>query len=52
MLIEQGADWKIPNKKGTSAMTMAAIATGRGGSGSKKAKDGQRQILDLLGRLK
>ncbi len=51
-LIAGGADWRIPNGKGTSAVRLATVASGRGGSGTPVAKDNQARIIALLQRLK
>ena len=50
-LIAGGADWRIANAQGTSALDMATLATGRGGSGSRVAKDNQVRIVELLRSL-
>lgn len=50
-LIAHGADWRIANRKGTSTLAMATMMTGRGGSGTRIAKDNQARIVVLLRRL-
>ena len=47
-LIESGADPAKKNKHGSDAMMLAQMNTGRGGSGSPKAKEQQLEIMRLL----
>jgi hypothetical protein len=47
-LLLAGADPHLPNSRGSTAYDLAALTTGRGGSGSAEAKSEQRVILDLL----
>ena len=47
-LLRAGADSRLRNDRGSTAADLAALPTGRGGSGSAEAKAEQRIILDLL----
>jgi hypothetical protein len=47
-LLQHGADPSIRNKNGSAPVQLAMHTTGRGGSGSPKAKDQQQEILNLL----
>ena len=47
-LLEHGADPTQRNKNGSDAMALAVNTTGRGGSGSREAKQEQCQIIELL----
>jgi hypothetical protein len=47
-LLEAGADRVARNKPGSTPLDLAGWTTGRGGSGSAKAKEAQREILELL----
>lgn len=47
-LLENGADSTLKNGSGSTPLSLAALTTGRGGSGSDAAKDEQKQILRLL----
>lgn len=47
-LLEHGADAMLPNKSGSTPLHLAVSSTGRGGSGSAKARAEQRQIISLL----
>ena len=47
-LLDGGADPRRPNGKGTSPSQLAAITSGRGGSGSEEAKAQQQVIVELL----
>ena len=47
-LLRAGADSRLPNDSGSTAVDLAALTTGRGGSGSIEAKAEQRIILDML----
>lgn len=47
-LINGGADPTRTNGGGSTAMTLAKLNTGRGGSGSEEAKAQQKEILQLL----
>lgn len=47
-LLLGGADAHLKNKSGSTPIDLAAIASGRGGTGSAAAKREQAQILDLL----
>jgi len=45
-LMDAGADATMRNKPGSTAFHLAVQNTGRGGSGSEKAKAGQREIIE------
>jgi hypothetical protein len=47
-LLDAGADPAIRNKPGSTAFHLAAQNTGRGGSGSEKARTAQREILHIF----
>jgi ankyrin repeat protein len=47
-LLDAGADPHAKNNNGSTAAELAARTTGRGGSGSRQAKEQQREILRLL----
>jgi len=47
-LLEAGADPTLKNKPGSTSFHLAVQNTGRGGSGSKSAKDQQRAIIETL----
>jgi hypothetical protein len=47
-LLDAGADPAIRNKPGSTAFHLAAQNTGRGGSGSEKARMAQREILQAF----
>ena len=47
-LLNGGADAGLKNKRGSTPMHLAVRNTGRGGSGSERAKEEQRKILALL----
>jgi len=47
-LLEAGADPTIRNKPGSTAFHLAVQNTGRGGSGSEKARTAQRDILEMF----
>jgi len=47
-LLDAGADPAIRNKPGSTAFHLAAQNTGRGGSGSEKARTAQREILQAF----
>ena len=47
-LLAFGADPSLKNKGGSTARQLATLTTGRGGSGSPKAKEQQQEILVLL----
>ena len=50
-LLDAGADATIKNKPGSTPFHLAVQNTGRGGSGSEKAKAAQREIVrSFLGR--
>ena len=49
-LIDGGADPRLPNKTGSTPWKLATITTGRGGSGSPKAKAQQEEIMRILER--
>jgi ankyrin repeat protein len=49
-LLNGGADPRLPNGSGSSPAQLAAVTSGRGGSGSDDAKAQQLVILDLLQR--
>ena len=50
-LLEAGGDPRLRNKPGSTPFHLAVQNTGRGGSGADKAKDAQRQIIELFVRL-
>jgi ankyrin repeat protein len=47
-LLERGADLRRKNGNGSTAMRLAVLNTGRGGSGSAAARTQQAQIIELL----
>jgi len=47
-LLDAGADATIRNKPGSTAFHLAVQNTGRGGSGSERAKAAQREIIKML----
>jgi hypothetical protein len=47
-LMEGGADPRAPSRSGSTPLLLATQNTGRGGSGSAKAKAQQQEILRLL----
>jgi len=47
-LIEAGADPRAPNRAGSTPMLLAALNTGKSGSGSPAAKEQQQEILRIL----
>jgi hypothetical protein len=47
-LLKGGANINLANKSGTTALKLAQMTTGRGGSGSDAAKNEQAVILELL----
>ena len=47
-LLENGADLRLMNKRGSTPLHLAVQNTGRSDSGSTTAKDEQRQIIELL----
>jgi ankyrin repeat protein len=47
-LLDGGADPRRPNGKGTNPSQLAAVTSGRGGSGSEEAKEQQQVIVELL----
>jgi ankyrin repeat protein len=47
-LLDAGADPKIRNKPGSTPFHLAVQNTGRGGSGSEKARTAQREILEAF----
>ena len=47
-LLEGGSDPNRPNKSGRTALELASLTTGRGGSGSAAAKAEQKEIVRLL----
>jgi ankyrin repeat protein len=47
-LLECGADPRQTNKSGSTALVLAKLTTGRGGSGSPEAKSEQQKILEIL----
>jgi hypothetical protein len=47
-LLRRGADRTRRNKNGSTALKLAKLTTGRGGSGSEEAKSQQQQILRML----
>jgi hypothetical protein len=49
-LLAHGADVNLTNKSGSTALRLATMNTGRGGSGSAEAKAEQAAIIALLGR--
>lgn len=51
VLIKAGADIRVRNTKGSDAMKLASVNSGRGGSGSQKSKQNQIKIIKLLQSL-
>jgi len=47
-LLDASADPKIRNKPGSTAFHLAVQNTGRGGSGSDKAREAQREIIEAF----
>jgi Ankyrin repeats (many copies) len=47
-LLDGGADARRPNKAGSTALHLAVQTTGRGGSGSERAREQQAVIIGLL----
>jgi ankyrin repeat protein len=47
-LLDGGADPRLPNKAGSTPLHLAALTTGRGGSGSPPAREQQAAIVRLL----
>jgi hypothetical protein len=47
-LLDGGADAARKNKGGSTALRLARLTTGRGGSGSPEAKAQQQEILRLF----
>lgn len=47
-LLQGGANIRLKNKSGSTAMRLATLTTGRGGSGSAEAKAQQAEIVRLL----
>jgi ankyrin repeat protein len=47
-LIDGGADLTKPNGSGSTAMKLARLTTGKGGSGSPRAREQQAAIIALL----
>jgi ankyrin repeat protein len=47
-LVDGGADVRQPNKAGSTPLHLAVQATGRGGSGSRRAREQQAGIVRLL----
>jgi ankyrin repeat protein len=47
-LLDGGADARKPNKAGSTALHLAVQTTGRGGSGSQRAREQQAEIIGLL----
>jgi ankyrin repeat protein len=47
-LLDRGADFRITNKRGSSAQQLASWTTGKSGSGSPYAKAQQEEIIRLL----
>jgi len=50
-LLDAGADPRRANNSGSTAIMLARWTTGRGGSGSPKAKAEQDKILSILDAL-
>jgi hypothetical protein len=48
VLLQGGADPQHRNKSGSTPMLLATRNTGRGGSGSREAKEQQERIVELL----
>jgi hypothetical protein len=48
VLLDNGADPSIRTKNGSTAERLAAVSSGRGGSGSAEALDEQTKILSLF----
>jgi ankyrin repeat protein len=51
-LLNHGADPALKNGGGSTPLKLATMTTGRGGSGSTKAKEQQKLILALLNELR
>lgn len=49
-LLEHGADPSRKNKSGSTPLVLAGVNSGRGGTGSPKAKAEQQEILRLLSK--
>jgi ankyrin repeat protein len=47
-LLSNGADARLKNKSGSTALQLAEQSTGRGGSGSVAAREQQAVIIQLL----
>ena len=47
-LLESGADPDLTNKSGSSPMKLATLTTGKSGSGSRRAREQQAMIIELL----
>ena len=47
-LLDAGGDLTLRNKPGSTPFHLAVQNTGRGGSGSEKAKDAQREIIEAF----
>jgi ankyrin repeat protein len=47
-LVDSGADSRRPNKAGSTPLHLAVQTTGRGGSGSRQAREQQAAIVKLL----
>ena len=51
MLLKAGGDPRVRNKPGSTAFHLAVQNTGRGGSGTDKARTAQREIIDEFLRV-
>jgi Ankyrin repeats (many copies)/Ankyrin repeat len=51
VLVKAGGDPKLKNKPGSTAFHLAVQNTGRGGSGTEKARAAQREIIEEFLRL-
>ena len=49
-LLRLGADSAIRTRNGSTCRKLASVPSGRGGSGSRQAKEQQARIVELLGR--
>jgi len=47
-LLDRGADFRVKNKRGSTALQLASWTTGKSGSGSAHAKAQQQEIVRLL----
>jgi hypothetical protein len=49
-LIVGGADVNLRNGRGSTPLAIARVTSGRGGSGSDRARAEQRKIIEILER--